>query len=302
MMVGSTNAMEPESSLQAVSAKQRPNAFLDWVRWATRTPRVIASGGFILLLALAALAAPLITIGEPAQIRSGEQHRPPSLEFPLGTDEFGRDIYTRLIYGARITLIVSIVSVAIAAIVGTTLGMLSAHFGSPVDTILMRFADGILAFPGILLALFIIAFLGTSVVNIILVIGFLYIPRFQRVAYATTLSIQENDYIEAYRAIGARTGRILARGVLPNILAPIIVQISLAMGTAILLEAGLSFLGLGPPPSVPSWGRTIQQSSRFMNLSAYGVIWPAVIISATVLAFNILGDALRDRLDPRLRT
>jgi peptide/nickel transport system permease protein len=281
--------------------KYSTNTFVAWAHWASRTPRVVASGGFILLLSLAAITAPLITIGDPAELRPGEQHLAPSLEFPLGTDEFGRDIYTRLVYGARITLVVSIFSVAIAAAVGTTLGMVSAYFGSPLDSIFMRFADGILAFPGILLALFIVAFLGTSTTNIILVIGFLYIPRFQRVAYATTLSVQENEYIEAYRAIGARTGRILVRGILPNILAPVIVQFSLSMGTAILLEAGLSFLGLGPPPSVPSWGRTIQQSSRFMNLSAYGVIWPAIIISATVLAFNILGDALRDRLDPRLR-
>jgi ABC-type dipeptide/oligopeptide/nickel transport system permease subunit len=179
--------------------------------------------------------------------------------------------------------------------------MLSAYFGSPLDTILMRFADGVLAFPAIVLALFIIAFLGPSFLNIIFVIGFLYIPRFQRIAYSTTLSVQENEYIEAYRTIGARPGKILARGILPNILAPIIVQISLAMGTAILLEASLSFLGLGPSPDVPSWGRTIQQSSRFLNLSAFGVIWPALAISATVLAFNILGDALRDHLDPRLR-
>lgn len=287
---------------QGALSKRPASAFVDWGHWVIRTPRVIASGGFLLLLCLVAIAAPVITLTEPNEIRAGEQHQPPSLDAPLGTDEFGRDIYTRLVYGARITLAVSILSVAIATVIGTTLGMLSAHLGSPVDTILMRFADGILAFPGILLALFIIAFLGASLTNIILVIGFLYIPRFQRVAYATTLSVQENDYIEAYRAIGARTGRILFRGILPNILAPVIVQISLAMGTAILLEAGLSFLGLGPAPDVPSWGRTIQQSSRFMNLSAHGVLWPAVVISTTVLAFNILGDALRDRLDPRLRS
>lgn len=274
---------------------------MELLRWAVHTPRVIVSGGFILLLCFAAVTAPWITPAEPNAMQAGAQHLPPSLANPLGTDEFGRDIYTRLVYGARITLVVGIASVAIAAVIGTTLGMLSAYIGSPVDTILMRFADGVLAFPGILLALFIIAFLGPSLLNIILVIGFLYIPRFQRVAYSTTLSVQENEYIEASKTIGARTGRILLKGILPNIMAPVIVQISLSMGTAILLEASLSFLGLGPSPDVPSWGRTIQQSSRFLNLNAFGVIWPAIAISATVLAFNLLGDALRDHLDPRLR-
>lgn len=289
-------------SLQSMVEQRPASAFANWIRWATRTPRVIVSGGFILLLCIAAIAAPVITPGNPAELRAGQQHLPPSREFPLGTDEFGRDIYTRIVYGARITLLVSFASVTIATTIGTVFGMLAAYFGSPVDTVLMRFADGVLAFPAIVLALFIIAFLGPSLLNIIFVIGFIYIPRFQRIAYSTTLSVRENEYIESYRTIGAHPSRILFRGVLPNILSPIIVQISLAMGTAILLEASLSFLGLGPSPDVPSWGRTIQQSSRFLNLSPYGVIWPAVAISATVLAFNILGDALRDQLDPRLRS
>jgi peptide/nickel transport system permease protein len=300
-MQGAAPAAEATMALRSGVEPRSSSPAMDLLRWAVRTPRVILSGGFILLLCFAAIAAPLITNGNPNQMVVGEQNRPPSRENVLGTDEFGRDIYTRLVYGARITLIVGIASVTIATVIGTALGMLSAHFGSPVDTILMRFADGVLAFPGILLALFIIAFLGPSLLNIILVIGFLYIPRFQRIAYSTTLSVQENEYIEASRTIGAKTGRILMKGILPNILAPVIVQISLSMGTAILLEASLSFLGLGPSPDVPSWGRTIQQSSRFLNLSAFGVIWPAIAISATVLAFNLLGDALRDRLDPRLR-
>lgn len=286
---------------QSTLAGRPQSAFADWAGWIRRSPRVIASGGFVLLLCIAAIVAPVISLDDPSAIHPGEQFHSPSLDAPLGTDEFGRDIYSRLIYGARITLAVSVLSVVIATVIGTALGMLSAHFGSPLDTVLMRFADAVLAFPTILLALFVIAFLGSSLLNVILIIGLLYIPRFQRIAYATSLSIQENEFVEAYRAIGARTTRILVRGILPNIIAPLIVQISLSMGTAILLEASLSFLGLGPAPNVPSWGRTIQQSSRFMNMSVHGIIWPAAVISATVLAFNILGDALRDRLDPRLR-
>ena len=274
----------------------------DWLRWVRTSPRVITCGGFLLIICLAAIAAPLITTKSPSAINPGQQFQSMSLGAPLGTDELGRDIYSRLVYGARVTLLVSLLSVALGTICGTTFGMLSAYFGSPLDTILMRLADAILAFPTILLALFVIAFLGTAVGNVILVIGLLYIPRFQRIAYATALSVQENEYIEVYRAIGAGVPRILLRGILPNIIAPLIVQISLSMGTAILLVASLSFLGLGPAPNVPSWGGMIQQSSRFMTLSATGVIWPAAVISATVLAFNILGDALRDRFDPRLRS
>jgi peptide/nickel transport system permease protein len=295
-------ARTPSDTDEPRIAGRAESAVGDWVRWVRTSPRVIACGGFLLVICLAALAAPLITTQSPSAIHAGQQFQSISLNAPLGTDELGRDLYTRLVYGARITLLVSLLSVALATICGTAFGMLSAYFGSPLDTILMRFADAILAFPTILLALFVIAFLGTAVGNVIVVIGLLYIPRFQRIAYATALSVQENEYIEVYRAIGARVSRILLRGVLPNIVAPLIVQISLSMGTAILLVASLSFLGLGPSPNIPSWGGMIQQSSRFMTLSPNGVIWPAAAISATVLAFNILGDALRDRFDPRLRS
>jgi peptide/nickel transport system permease protein len=220
----------------------------------------------------------------------------------LGTDEFGRDLFARIVYGARLTLEVSLGSVAIALVLGTLMGMAAGFFRSPTDVVLMRFADAILSFPPILLAIFVVSFWGSSVINVIVVIGLLYTPRFARIAYSATLSVNQQEYIQAARAIGARNWRILRLAILPNITAPLLVQISLAMGTAILLESGLAFLGLGPPPDVPSWGRSIQQSSRFMNQHPWGVIWPSLVISLTVLAFNILGDALRDRLDPRLRS
>lgn len=277
-------------------------ALRGWFFWFFRSPRVLVSGGFILLLCLAAIAAPLITNNDPSLIRSDQRLLPPGDGGFLGTDEFGRDLFARIIYGARLTLIVSLSSVLIAAVLGVAMGMAAAYFKSPTDTILMRFADAILSFPPILLAIFVISFWGSSVVNVIVVIGLLYTPRFQRVAYSTTLAVQENDYILAARAIGSKSTRILRLGILPNILAPSIVQFSLAMGTAILLESGLSFLGLGPPPDVPSWGRSIQQASRFLREHPWGVFWPSLAISLTVLAFNILGDAMRDRLDPRLRT
>jgi peptide/nickel transport system permease protein len=280
----------------------RTEAIRSWLRWFITNPRVFISGGFILLLCASAIFAPLITDSDPSLIRATERLLPPGEGGFLGTDEFGRDLFARIIYGARLTLIVSLSSVFIATFFGVLMGMASAFFGPPTDTVLMRFADAILSFPPILLAIFVISFWGSSVVNVILVIGLLYTPRIQRIAYSASLAVKENDYILAARSIGSNSTRILRLGILPNIVAPILVQFSLAMGTAILLESGLSFLGLGPSPDIPSWGRSIQQASRFMSQHPWGVFWPALVISMTVLSFNILGDALRDRLDPRLRS
>lgn len=253
------------------------------------------------VVAALALLAPLLTAFGPETIDPERRMSPPSAEHVLGTDEFGRDILSRLGYGARITLTVSIASIAIAVSAGTLLGGAAGYFGGLADLVVMRVADGLLCFPPILLAIFVITFLGPSVTNVILVIALLYIPRFARVAHAATLSVREMEYVQAALAQGARSFRILWRTILPNIAAPLFVQASLALGHAILLESGLSFLGLGAPPPAPSWGRMIEQSSRFMSLSVWPIIWPAVAVSGTVLAFNLLGDALRDLLDPRLR-
>jgi peptide/nickel transport system permease protein len=165
----------------------------------------------------------------------------------------------------------------------------------------MRTMDGLLCFPPILLGIFVVTFLGPSLVNLVLVIGVLYIPRFTRVVHASTLATRELEYVEGARALGASAVRVVARAILPNILAPILVQASLAAGHAILLESGLSFLGLGPPPPTPSWGRMVEQSGRFMQLGVLPLLWPSAAISVAVLAFNVLGDGLRDLVDPRLR-
>jgi peptide/nickel transport system permease protein len=227
--------------------------------------------------------------------------RPPSAEYPLGTDWIGRDLLSRLLHGARITLIVGLSSVAVAAAAGTLLGSVAAYARGPVETGIMRVMDGLLCFPPILLGIFVVTFLGPSLRNLILVIAVLYVPRFTRVVHASTLAIRELEYVESARALGASAVRVVAGSILPNIVAPILVQASLAAGHAILLESGLSFLGLGPPPPTPSWGRMVEQSGRFMQLSVLPLLWPSAAISFTVLAFNLLGDGLRDMLDPRLR-
>jgi peptide/nickel transport system permease protein len=225
----------------------------------------------------------------------------PGGHYLLGTDEFGRDILSRLIHGARLSLFVSLSSVMIASTLGSALGLTVAYSGGKAELLGMRLIDAVLSFPPILLALFVVVFIGPELRNVILTISVLYMPRFGRVVHGVTLSIKQEEYVEAARAVGSPSWRILSRTILPNVMAPIIVQFSLFMGSAILLESSLSFLGLGPPPPAVAWGRMIAESSPYMHLNSYVIIWPAVVISATVITFNILGDALRDALDPHLR-
>lgn len=258
-------------------------------------------GVIVLVVASAALAAPLIAGHDPDAIDPASRVVLPSRVYPLGTDEYGRDIMSRLVHGARISMVVSGASIAIALSAGTAMGTAAGYFGGTLELVLMRLVDGLLSFPPILLALFVITFLGPSLVNVILVIGLLFIPRFARIAHGATLSVREAEYVQAATAIGAAHWRILRQAILPNIAPPLFVQVSLGLGQAILLEAGLSFLGLGAPPPASSWGRMIEQSSRFMSLSFWPVLWPSIVVSTTVLAMNLLGDAMRDALDPRLR-
>ena len=259
------------------------------------------AGPVVGLLVVAAALAPLLAPVDPTTLNPRAKAQPPTLAHPLGTDEFGRDLWSRLLYGARITLVVGLSSVTVAAGLGTLLGSAAAYARGSVETTIMRVMDGLLCFPPILLGIFVVTFLGPSLRNLILVIGVLYVPRFTRVVHASTLAIRELEYVEGARALGASAARVVVATILPNIVAPILVQASLAAGHAILLESGLSFLGLGPPPPTPSWGRMVEQSGRFMQLSALPLLWPSAAISLTVLAFNLLGDGLRDLLDPRLR-
>ena len=266
-----------------------------------RSRQLLIAGPAVGLLLVAAVLAPVLGPADPNALNPRAKAQPPSFAHPLGTDEFGRDLWSRLLRGARITLVVGLSSVAVAATLGTLLGSVAAYGRGPVETGIMRVMDGLLCFPPILLGIFVVTFLGPSLRNLILVIGVLYVPRFTRVVHASTLAVRELEYVESARALGASAARVVARAILPNIVAPILVQASLAAGHAILLESGLSFLGLGPPPPTPSWGRMVEQSGRFMQLSALPLLWPSAAISLTVLAFNLLGDGLRDLLDPRLR-
>lgn len=281
-----------------MSDGRRPRPLFRLLR---RYRQVLIAAPLVVMLALAALAAPFLSSRDPNALNPRAKAQPPSLVYVLGTDEFGRDLLSRLLHGARITLLVAFASVLLSVVGGTLLGTVAAYAGRGVETAIMRTMDGMLCFPPILLGIFVVTFLGPSIANLILVIGVLYVPRFTRVVHSSTLAIRELEYVESARALGASSLRIILRAILPNVTAPILVQASLAAGHAILLESGLSFLGLGPPPPTPSWGRMVEQSGRFMELSVLPILWPSAAISVTVLAFNLLGDGLRDLLDPRLR-
>ncbi len=235
-----------------------------------------------------------------------EQHpkdrlSPPSKIYWLGTDEFGRDILSRLMYGARNSLHVAVLSVAMACLSGTALGMIAGYTGGLTDNIIMRVMDLFFAFPAILLALSIVTALGPGTRNTILAIALVYMPIFARVARGPVLAVKAMEYVDAAQSIGVRHGRILARHVLPNITAPILVQISLALSWAMLTEAGLSFLGLGTIPPAPAWGSMLSDSRRLMELAPWTAVFPGLAIMFGVLGFNLLGDGLRDVLDPHLR-
>jgi len=269
---------------------------------ARRDPRIVVSGAVIALLVLIAVFAPLISPFDSEFMDSSLSLAPPSAAHWLGTDQLGRDVLTRLIYGARLSLEISVFSVAFALIVGVAVGVVSSYFGSWIDTILMRFVEVLLTFPALVLAITVAAYLGPSLQNIVLVIGIIYMPVFARLSYVVTRSIKPVEYVQAARALGASHARIIFTAILPNSLAPLIVQVSLSLGFAILTESGLSFLGVGVPPPTPSWGSEIANARLTLNQDPLLVIWPSVVIAFAILSFNILGDALRDLLDPRLRT
>jgi peptide/nickel transport system permease protein len=267
---------------------------------ALRNPRVTVCGVFLVLMGIAALAAPLIAPYDPtAQL--AKPLLQPGGTYLLGTDDFGRDVLSRLIYAGRISLGVAAASVVIATFAGVWLGLVAGYYRGWVETIIMRAMDVLLSFPTIILAIAIVSVLGPSIRNVIIVIAVVYIPRFVRIVYGTTLSVREAEYIQAARVIGARDPYIIRTAVLPNVLAPILVQISLSLGFAILVEAGLSFLGLGAQPPTPSWGNMVSAARDFMETNTVLLIAPAVAVGLTIMALNTLGDGLRDALDPRLR-
>jgi ABC-type dipeptide/oligopeptide/nickel transport system permease subunit len=263
--------------------------------------RIVVGGCALIILFFTAILAPVLSPFDPNKMNPAKSLKDPGQTYLLGTDDLGRDIFSRLVYGTRISLTIALTAVFLAAVCGVFLGLLAGYAGGLTDTAVMRMVDILMSFPPILFAIAIVAFLGTGVPHMVAAIAILYTPRFARIAYSSTMSVKENDYVKASRAIGTSHSRIIVQDILPNIMAPIIILISLSVGTAILLESGLSFLGMGPPPPTATWGNMIGRSRDLMDIKPIMVVWPSAAIAMTVLAFNILGDGLRDVLDPRLK-
>jgi peptide/nickel transport system permease protein len=271
-------------------------------RFARRNPRLVIGGCLVLVLVGLALLAPVIARFDPTDVDPSRSLERPSAVHVLGTDDLGRDVMSRVVYGARISLAVGLISVSIGLIVGVSVGLTAGYLGGIVDLLAMRAIDALLAFPGLLLAISITAALGPQIQNAMIAIGIVAIPAYTRLTRGQVLSVREREFVTAARALGASGGRIVVRHVLPNITNPIIVQATLSTAFAILAEAALSFLGLGAQPPTPSWGQDINYSQRYL---ANGIWWmsvgPGAAIFLAVFAFNFLGDALRDVLDPRFR-
>jgi peptide/nickel transport system permease protein len=264
--------------------------------------RLAAVGGLIVaLVVLAGLGATALAPYSPTQQDIRNILRPPAPGHLLGTDELGRDTLTRVLYGAQASLEVGILAVGISLLVGTALGLLAGYLRGLADASIMRVMDGLLALPTLVLALAITAMLGPSLNNAMLAIGVTGIPIFARLVRGQVLSLRELDYVQAARSLGAGDARIMLGHILPNVMGPIVVQASLAMPTAILAEAGLSFLGLGIQPPTPSWGAMLNTAKGYLQQDPWLAVAPGTAIFLAVLGFNFLGDAVRDALDPRLR-
>ena len=265
-----------------------------------RNPGAIFGLSILALLLVASALAPLITSFDPIALAPRDRLRPPGPAHWFGTDAFGRDIFTRVVFGGRISLQVGFVAVAIASSIGVTVGLLAGYYGGLVDNVLMRLIDVMLAFPGILLALAIVAILGPSLFNAMIAVGISASPTYARVVRGAVLQAKELAYVEAVVQSGARTWRILLLHILPNILAPVVVIATLGVANAIIAGAALSFLGLGAEPPTPEWGLMLSDGRQFLRHAWWITTFPGLAIMVTVLSINLVGDGLRDALDPRL--
>jgi peptide/nickel transport system permease protein len=258
---------------------------------------VLIVGGLL----VAALLAPWLAPYDPEMQFADAARQPPSADYFFGTDNIGRDNFSRVLYGTRVSLFVGVASMLFAGVLGVTLGLAAGYYGGWLDTVIMRTMDALLAFPAVLLAIFIIAVLGPSLLNAILAVGIVYTPTFARLIRASALAIREKEYMESARAIGLRDGQIMRRVILLNSLSPLVVQFSLGVGYAILVEAGLSFLGLGVQPPMPAWGSMLGYGRNYMAMAPWLTAFPGLAIFVTVLGFNFVGDGLREALDPHMR-
>jgi peptide/nickel transport system permease protein len=298
----------PESALGSVPSlatipvaqAARPGRNRAWQRFSRFKPGV-AGLVFVIGLILVAVFAPLLAPHDPTEVHTRLRGAPPSAEFPLGNDSIGRDVLSRLIYGSRVALIVGFGAITIAVTIGVTIGATAGYFGGRLDQVLSRIIDTLMAFPTLALLITLNAVLGGSLLTVVIIIGMTQWASYARVSRAEVLSLREREFVAAARGIGAPTSRIISRHVLPNMAGPLIVLASLDIGAIIILESALSFLGLGVKPPTPSWGGMLADGRAFIRTYPHIAIVPGLAITVSVLAFNLVGDGLRDALDPRDR-
>jgi len=290
-----------ENVVQSYSKSRKDSRFYKFLKKAVKSPQLMVGFGIVFFFILVAIFAPLLAPYDPLEISIPNRFQSFSGTHWLGTDNLGRDVLSRLIYGARVSLTVGITATLLGGSIGVTIGIISGYYGGKVDTLIMRLVDVMLAFPGLLLALGIVAALGRSTNNVIIAIAVFAIPSFARVVRASTLSIVKLEYIDAARAIGAGDLRIIFLHILPNILSPIIVQASLNVGGAITGAAGLAFLGVGTPPPTPDWGIMLIQGRESIHMFPRLVIMPGLVIFFLVVGINLFGNGLRDVMQPKKR-
>lgn len=278
----------------------RPSGFTRL--WRRLNVQLVLGLALFSILLLATVFASVISTHDPNAITTTGSLAPPQAGHLLGTDSIGRDVFSRVLHGGRVSLQVSVLSVAVALVLGLLLGIPAGYLGGRVDQVITRVLDVLFAFPAILFALVVVTILGPSIRNLALTIGFLYAPRMARIVRAPTLAVKEREFVEAARAIGAGDLRIVSKHILPNASSPVIVEVSLALGQVILTETALSFLGLGPPPPAASWGAMLGQSRQFMEFAPWTVLAPGLAIVLSATCFLLIGHGLRRALDPRERS
>lgn len=297
-----TLSVQNSVSLAAEDTEIRPRAlWMRPVRALFRNQMLMVGAVMVSVLILLAILAPVITPYSPTAVAVGPSMARPSIDHIMGTDKLGRDLFSRIIYGSRTTLLVAIPSIALALVLGLALGLTAGYLGRTADQVIMRILDIFMAFPGLLLAIAIVAVLGPSIPNLLLTIGLLYTPQLARVVRGPVLSVKEQEFVEAARVSGVRTGRIIRRHILPNVTSPVIVLVTLSVAHAILTESALSYLGLGAPPPQPSWGEMLSTSRGFLTSAPWYAIFPGLAIVFAASGFIIMGNGLRDWIDPRRR-
>jgi peptide/nickel transport system permease protein len=289
-----------DAALALPAERLVPRRRMRTLRKLARHRSFLIGGAIVLLLVVAALAAPLLTAFDPTAMRVRLRFRPPQWAFPFGTDRFGRDIYTRVLYGAQISLWIGLATTLLSGAVGAAIGVVSAQFRA-LDAPLMRVMDALMAFPAILLAIGLAAALGSGITNLIIALSVAYMPRTARLVRASALVVRELEFVDAARVAGAGSLRIMFRHLLPNCMGPLLVQLTFVFAYAILAEAALSFLGIGVPPPAPSWGNIVAEGRDYAVEAWWIMLFPGLAISLAALGMNLLGDGLRDVLDPRLK-